>query len=131
MRNIDGSLDKQFWETYYRQRFSGTLTKAKLSNHLVERRIATRGEAARLVDTVFELLKLALEHGDDVLISGFGKFIVRDKGRRRGRNPQTNEDLMLDARRVVVFKCSGVLKDKINRPRDQHINLRDWRRWRR
>ncbi len=130
MRNIEGSLDKQFWESY-RQRFSGTLTKAKLSNKLVERRLATRGEAARLVETVFELLKVALEHGDDVLISGFGKFFVRDKDRRRGRNPQTNEDLMLDARRVVVFRCSGVLKDKINRPRDQHQNLREWRRWRR
>ncbi len=115
----------------YRQKYSGTLTKAKLSNKLVERRLATRGEAPRLVETVFELLKLALEHGDDVLISGFGKFIVRDKGRRRGRNPQTNEDLMLDARRVVVFKCSGVLKDKINRPRHQHQNLRHWKRWRR
>ncbi|MDD3582136.1 MAG: integration host factor subunit alpha [Desulfobacca sp.] len=130
MRNVEGSLDKQFWEAY-RQRFSGTLTKAKLSAKLVERRLATRKEAARLVETIFDLIKLALEHGEDVLISGFGKFFVRDKDRRRGRNPQTNEDLMLDARRVVVFRCSGVLKDKINRPRDQHQNLREWRRWRR
>ena len=130
MRNVEGSLDEQFWRAY-RQRFSGTLTKAKLSDKLVERRLATRKEAPRLVETVFHLLKLALEQGEDVLISGFGKFIVRDKHPRRGRNPQTNEELMLDARRVVVFRCSGVLKDKINRPRDQHINLRDWRRWRR
>jgi integration host factor subunit alpha len=55
-----------------------------------------------------------LEDGEDVLISGFGKFCVKDKSKRRGRNPQTGEDLMLDARKVVSFRCSGVLRDKTN-----------------
>jgi len=59
-------------------------------------------------------MKNTLENGEDILISGFGKFCVKDKKERRGRNPQTGEDKMLGARRVVTFKCSGVLKDKIN-----------------
>ncbi len=60
-------------------------------------------------------MKKTLESGEDVLISRFGKFCVRDKGKRRGRNPQTGEDKMLGARRVVVFKCSGVLREKMDR----------------
>jgi len=59
----------------------------------------------------------ALEDGEDVLVSGFGKFCVKEKNKRRGRNPATGEDMMLDSRRVVTFKCSGVLKDRINQSR--------------
>jgi integration host factor subunit alpha len=65
-----------------------------------------------LVDNVFELIKKSLESGDDVLISGFGKFMVKKKAQRRGRNPATGGDLTLDARRVVTFKCSPVLREK-------------------
>jgi integration host factor subunit alpha len=61
-----------------------------------------------------EILKKTLENGEDVLISGFGKFCVKEKRKRRGRNPQTGEDLMLAPRKVIVFICSGVLGDKIN-----------------
>jgi integration host factor subunit alpha len=61
----------------------------------------------------FELIKKSLESGEDVLISGFGKFIVKKKAQRRGRNPATGGDLTLDARRVVTFKCSGVLRKKM------------------
>ncbi|MBW2075852.1 MAG: HU family DNA-binding protein, partial [Deltaproteobacteria bacterium] len=54
-------------------------------------------------------------NGEDVLISGFGKFCVKNKEERKGRNPQTGEDMMLGSRRVVTFKCSGVLRDRVNR----------------
>jgi integration host factor subunit alpha len=63
---------------------------------------------------VLELIKKALESGDDVLISGFGKFCVNEKRERKGRNPATGEDMMLKPRKVVTFKCSGKLKAKIN-----------------
>jgi integration host factor subunit alpha len=63
---------------------------------------------------LLEIIKSTLESGEDVLISGFGKFEVKEKNARRGRNPQTGSDLMLGARRVVIFKCSGVLREKMN-----------------
>ena len=68
-----------------------------------------------MVKIILELIKSRLESGEDVLISGFGKFCVKEKGERKGRNPATGEDLMLPPRRVVTFKCSGKLRDKINR----------------
>ena len=68
----------------------------------------------QVVESLLEIIKKTMENGEDVLISGFGKFCVRDKKKRRGRNPQTGEDLMLGARRIVPFKCSAVLKDKLN-----------------
>jgi integration host factor subunit alpha len=67
-----------------------------------------------LVETLLDLIKSRLSSGEDVLVSGFGKFCVKAKRERRGRNPATGEDMMLDARRVVTFKCSGQLRDKIN-----------------
>ena len=66
------------------------------------------------INSMLGIIKRTLENGEDVLIPGFGKFCVRDKSERKGRNPAKEEDIMLRARRVVVFKCSGVLKDKIN-----------------
>ena len=63
---------------------------------------------------MLEIIKSSLESGESILISGFGKFEVKDKHKRKGRNPQTGDDLMLDPRRVITFKCSGVLKDKMN-----------------
>ncbi|MFC1887125.1 HU family DNA-binding protein [Thermodesulfobacteriota bacterium] len=59
-------------------------------------------------------MKKSLESGDDSLISGFGKFCVKNKGKRRGRNPATGDDMMLRPRKVVTFKCSGRLRKKIN-----------------
>jgi integration host factor subunit alpha len=67
------------------------------------------------VETVLQLIKNDLENGNDVLLSGFGKFYVRDKSERRGRNPQTGDAMMLDARRVVTFKPSGILRKKVNK----------------
>jgi integration host factor subunit alpha len=67
------------------------------------------------METLLEIMKQTMGAGEDLLISGFGKFLVKEKSARRGRNPQTTEDLQLRARRVVVFKISGILRDKINR----------------
>ena len=67
-----------------------------------------------VVEKLFEIAKTTLAKGEDLLVSGFGKFVVKAKSARRGRNPQTTEDLHLRARRVVVFKTSGVLRKKIN-----------------
>ena len=67
-----------------------------------------------LIETLLELIKSKLASGENVLISGFGKFCIKEKRERRGRNPQTNEFMMLRPRRVVTFKCSRKLRDKIN-----------------
>jgi integration host factor subunit alpha len=74
----------------------------------------SQGRSVELFESLLELIKSRLVSGDEVLISGFGKFSVRDKTPRKGRNPATGEDLMLDARKVVTFKCSGKLKDRMN-----------------
>jgi integration host factor subunit alpha len=70
--------------------------------------------SSEIVETLLEIIKSTLESGEDVLISGFGKFSVNEKKARRGRNPSTGEDMMLAPRKVVTFKCSGKLRDKIN-----------------
>jgi integration host factor subunit alpha len=75
----------------------------------------TRKRAIDIVECLLEILKKELEQGEDVLISGFGKFCVKHKKERRGRNPATGEDLMLRERRIVTFKCSGKLREKINK----------------
>jgi integration host factor subunit alpha len=67
------------------------------------------------VETLLEIIKKSLESCEDVLISGFGKFCVKKKKERRGRNPATGEDMMLRPRKIVTFKWSGKLKDKVNK----------------
>lgn len=74
----------------------------------------TQKKSTHVIESLLEIIKGALADGDDVLVSGFGKFCVRDKQPRRGRNPATGEDLLLRERRVVTFKCSGKLRHKIN-----------------
>lgn len=91
-----------------------TLTKAHIVEKLFAKNIFTKTEAARVIETLFELMKQTLEEGEDVLISGFGKFCVVKKMERRGRNPQTGDPMVLPPRKVIVFKCSGVLREKIN-----------------
>lgn len=95
-------------------RHTMTLTKNHLVQSLNKSTGISKAQSKRMVENVFEILKENLANGEDVLISGFGKFSVQTKNGRRGRNPATGEDLMLDSRRVVRFKSSGVLKDKIN-----------------
>lgn len=71
-------------------------------------------QSVELIETLFELIKSKLSSGEDVLISGFGKFCIKEKRERRGRNPATGEGMMLGPRRVVTFRCSRQLRDKIN-----------------
>lgn len=73
-----------------------------------------RNQSIALTESLIELIKNTLASGDDLLISGFGKFCVKDKKARKGRNPATGDDLMLKPRRVVTFKCSGQLREKVN-----------------
>jgi len=74
----------------------------------------TKKQSVEIIETLFEIMKQALEQSDEVLISGFGKFCVKKKNVRRGRNPATGDDLLLPARKVVTFKCSGKLRNKMN-----------------
>jgi integration host factor subunit alpha len=91
-----------------------TLTKEHLINCLAEENGYSRFQAAELVETLIEIIKSRLSSGEDVLVSGFGKFCVRQKRERRGRNPATGDSMVLAPRRVVTFKWSGRLRDKIN-----------------
>jgi integration host factor subunit alpha len=90
------------------------LTKDHLVSALAEANGYSRIRSVELVETLLELIKSKLASGEDVLISGFGKFCVREKRERRGRNPATGEEMMMKARRVVTFRCSRQLRDKIN-----------------
>jgi integration host factor subunit alpha len=92
-----------------------TLTKADLVQQVYKNHEnLTKSQASDSVEAFLRLSKDSLINGSDLLLSGFGKFNIRDKSPRRGRNPQTGEDLTLDARRVVTFKPSGILRDKVN-----------------
>ena len=91
-----------------------TITKAELVKILHSNTDLPKEKCSRAVENMFELMKEKLEQGNDVLISGFGKWSVNSKNPRKGRNPQTGEALMLDARRVVTFKCSKKLKESVN-----------------
>ena len=91
-----------------------SLTKEKIINDVYHQAGLSKTQSRNVVERLFEITKKTLEKGEDLLVSGFGKFVVREKKARRGRNPQTTEDLHLRARRVVVFKTSGVLRKKIN-----------------
>lgn len=91
------------------------LTKAGLIKQLyVQHEGLTKAQSTEAVDAILRITKATLVGGSDLLLSGFGRFHVRDKRPRRGRNPQTGEDLMLDSRRVVTFKPSVLLRDKLN-----------------
>ena len=91
-----------------------TLTKVHLVESIAEQNGFTKKKSTETVETILELIKSTLAAGENVLISGFGKFCVKEKRGRRGRNPATGEDMMLGPRRVVTFKCSGKLRDRIN-----------------
>ena len=74
----------------------------------------TKKKSIETVESLLEIVKGTLEDGDDLLVSGFGKFCIKEKKTRRGRNPATGSDLTLRERKVVTFKCSGKLRSKIN-----------------
>jgi len=91
-----------------------SLTKAHIINSIQNQLNIPKNRSSEIVESFLESIKSTLEPGEDVLISGFGKFCVKEKGERRGRNPATGEDMMLEPRRVVTFKCSGKLRDKVD-----------------
>jgi integration host factor subunit alpha len=91
-----------------------TLTKEHIIGSIQSQFDISRPESSRVVESLLETIKATLANGEDVLVSGFGKFIVKGKAARRGRNPATGEDMTLDARRVITFKCSALLRDRIN-----------------
>jgi len=90
------------------------LSKAQIVSSINKTTGIPRLQATELVEVLLETIKSALESGDDVLVSGFGKFCVKDKNKRRGRNPATGSSMVLEPRRVVTFKCSGKLRDRVN-----------------
>ncbi len=90
------------------------LTKADLIKSICDSTDLTKRKSISTVDSFFEVIKRTLESGEDVMISGFGKFCVKNKKERKGRNPQTGDDMMMDARRTVTFKWSNAMRDRIN-----------------
>ena len=90
------------------------MTKADIVETIYEKVGFSRKESADIVDLVFDLLKETLEKGDKIKISGFGNFVVREKRSRKGRNPQTGDEIQITARRVLTFKPSQVLRKALN-----------------
>jgi len=91
-----------------------TITKSSLINAICNNSSLPKQESISTVEALLEIIKKTLESGENLLISGFGKFCLKDKTERRGRNPQTGDDMKLRARRVVTFKCSNIMRDRIN-----------------
>lgn len=90
------------------------LTKAHIIESIHNQLGLPKKNCAEIFESLLDIMKNSLTDGDDVLISGFGKFCIKDKKERRGRNPATGSDMMLDQRRVVTFRCSSVLRSRIN-----------------
>jgi integration host factor subunit alpha len=91
-----------------------TLTKAQIIESFQNNLGFTKNQSSEIIESILSIVKEALAGDEDVLISGFGKFCVNRKKQRRGRNPATGDDMMLAPRKVVTFKCSGKLRDKLN-----------------
>jgi len=91
-----------------------TLTKANIIDAIAETNGFPRKKSSETVEALLEIIKSRLASGEDVLISGFGKFCVKQKAERLGRNPATGGDIMLPPRKVVTFKCSGKLRERVN-----------------
>lgn len=90
------------------------LTKIQIVESIHNQIGFTQKGSSEIVETLLEIIKNTLESGEDVLISGFGKFCVKEKKERKGRNPATGDAMMLAPRKIVTFKCSGKLRDRIN-----------------
>jgi integration host factor subunit alpha len=91
------------------------LTKQTIIELVSERLGLKSTQAKDIIEELLEIMKSTLASEEDIMISGFGKFQVNKKSPRKGRNPATGEEMILDGRRVVIFKCSGKLRDKINK----------------
>jgi len=91
-----------------------SLTKSQMIGKISTSTNSSKNESSETVETFLEIIKQTLASGEDVLISGFGKFCVKEKSERKGRNPATGDDMMLRPRKVVTFKCSGKLRERVN-----------------
>jgi integration host factor subunit alpha len=91
-----------------------TLTKVQIVESIHNQIGLPKNKTTEIVETLLEIIKSSLASGEDVLISNFGKFCLNEKAERKGRNPATGDDLMLEPRKVVTFRCSGKLQDRIN-----------------
>ena len=91
------------------------MTKADIVEKIYEKVGFSKKESAELVETVFDIMKSTLEGGDKIKIAGFGNFVVKEKANRRGRNPQTGDEIIISARRILTFKPSQVLKASLNK----------------
>ena len=91
-----------------------TLTKIQIAESIQNQTGFSKNKSSEVVETILEIIKSTLSSGEDVLVSGFGKFCVKEKKERKGRNPATGGDLMLAPRKVTTFKCSGKLRNKLN-----------------
>lgn len=94
------------------------MTKADLIENVYLKTGFSKKESAEIVETVFELIKSTLEQGEKIKIAGFGNFVVKEKSTRRGRNPQTGDEIEITSRRILTFKPSQVLKSSINNGED-------------
>lgn len=92
------------------------MTKAEIIESVNKKVGLSKRESTRIVDTVFDIIKSTLEREENVKVSGFGNFVVRKKRSRRGRNPQTGQEIEISARKVMTFKASPVLKRALNQP---------------
>ena len=91
-----------------------TCTKKTIIEKISEKNNQTPSQAKNTVETLLEIMKSTLASGENVMVSGFGKFQVNEKAPRKGRNPATGKEMMLGGRRTVTFKCSGGLRDRVN-----------------
>ncbi len=90
------------------------MTKADIIENIYEKVGISKKETAKVIHVIFDTIKETLENEESVKVSGFGTFSVRRKRARRGRNPQTDEEITISARKVITFKASNVLKDLVN-----------------
>jgi integration host factor subunit alpha len=96
-------------------RVAMSLAKVDIVDRVTETIGFTRKKSSDTVECLLETIKRALESGDDVLVSGFGKFLIQHKAPRKGRNPATGDEMLLPPRKRVAFKCSGKLRERLNR----------------
>jgi len=97
------------------------ITKTTIIEKISDKINLTPSQAKDTVEHLLEIMKSTLASGEDIMLSGFGKFQVNEKAPRKGRNPATGKDMMLKKRRVVTFKCAGALRDKINGSHEHQI----------
>ena len=91
-----------------------TLTKSQIVEKIRTSTNSSKNKSSETVETLLEIIKQTLASGEDVMVSGFGKFCVKEKAERKGRNPATGGDMMLAPRKVVTFRCSGKLRERVN-----------------